>query len=88
MSVTVSGVPPYVTRTQVLHAVSSLGLDPADVADLEFRHDAIYVTVYATDEEGNRFADARGLDDGTFNSRPSEAAAHRLAIPILNKEPT
>lgn len=86
-SITIAGVPPYVTRTQVLHAVNSLGLNPEELAGLEFRHDVIYVTVHATDARGWRYAEGRGLDDGTFNARPDEVATHRIAIPIVDEAP-
>lgn len=80
MSITVSGVPPYVTRTQVLHALNSLDLNPEAVMSVSFGFCGIEVEVFSDgkpDVPGYRWT-----HDG------NNVATHRLAIPIVDKEPT
>lgn len=81
MSVTISGVPAYVTREQIVEALRLLGIDADKV--VAFSGDssttALHVEVYS---DGRPDApDWRWTHDG------KTAATHRLTIPVIDKDP-
>jgi hypothetical protein len=75
-SIAIQGVPSSVTREQVVEALRILGLDPFEV--VEFSGDssatALHVTVYALDQDGQRFT----VDD-------KKMATHKVTVPIVEK---
>lgn len=80
-SLTILGVPAYVTHEQIHAAIQALGIDLADACGLSFSETAVHVEVYSSERPASRPA-WRWTHDG------KEVATHRLTIPILDKEPT
>lgn len=75
----IPGVPDGVTWKQLGDALRTLGLDPTDVAEAEFRKEAIYVTVYAR-KDGSRY-----FDGDRWRGTDGDVAKHRVAIPIVGR---
>lgn len=78
-SITIPGVPPYVTTEQVCDAIRLLGIDPTEVAEMSFTPDAVFVEVYSNGRPASTPA-WRWTHDGR------NIATHRLTIPIINGE--
>jgi hypothetical protein len=80
-SITIRGVPASVSGEQMREAVRLLGFDPTEIVEMSFTHDAVHVEVYS---------DGRPAGPGCYRwtHNGSEAATHRLTIPIIDKEPT
>jgi hypothetical protein len=79
-SITIHGVPAAVSRTDVLAAIETLGIDPKQISGLRFDHDAIHVEV---------FSDGKPNKPGwRWTHNGENVATHRLTIPIIEKEPT
>jgi hypothetical protein len=85
----IPGIPQNITREQLLQAFQVLGIDAGECYQLEIqaRAHALYVEVYADwgaaqDAPPNRFWDGWRHADGK-----DIAAAHRIAIPIVDDGP-
>jgi hypothetical protein len=75
----IPGIPDSIPRKRCIELIENLGLDPEDIASLEFKFDGIYAEVVARNEDGKRHI----VDGRKF-------AKHRIYIPIkdVDGEPT
>lgn len=67
-------IPDPIPLAQVAELCKRLGLDPSYVEALEFRTFGLYVTFFATDDEGHKMSDGQ------------DAARHRIFVPIVREE--
>lgn len=76
MSKTIPGVPESLTREQFTSLFTAVGIKPEDTAELSFRCDGIYATVFERTPEGGRMLH----EDG------SGYVKHEIFIPVIDKK--
>jgi len=73
MSMTIEGVPAFLTSTQYTDLFTNLGLDPKQLVEVRAAYDGIHALVFALDDQGKRRVDPSGR--GTYFK-------HRIFIPV------
>lgn len=94
MSITISGVPEFLTREQYVGFFEALGLDPRNVVEARAAFDGIHALVFAVDQEGRRIiaepGPASGYPDGDPLDVDPHAQArsqkHRIFIPVRDDD--
>ncbi|WP_102508094.1 hypothetical protein [Sanguibacter massiliensis] len=76
MSITIPGVPEFLTREQYLAPLRAIGFDPADIREIRYAHDGVHALVIARDEHGRKRLDPNG--SGYYK--------HRVFIPIRDED--
>lgn len=76
MSITIPGVPEFLTREQYLAPLRAIGFDPADIREIRYAHDGVHALLLARDEHGRK-----RLDPST-----SSYYKHRVFIPIRDED--
>ena len=74
MTKKLEGVPESFTREQYISLFQAVGLDPAQVLELNFRPDGVHAVVIAVDEQGQRIVTRDGY------------AKHTVFIPVDPKQ--
>jgi hypothetical protein len=77
-TMTIPGVPEYLTREQYTSLISAVGLDPDHLIELRFAADGIHALTLAVD------------GDGKYRVNPQTDAyyKHRVFVPIRDKDKT
>lgn len=82
----IPGIPENITHEQISHALQILGIEPDGLYQLEFqaRAMAVYVEVYAARDAARDAPAFRYWDGWRHADGEDKAAAHRIAIPIVD----
>lgn len=79
MSITIQGVPEFLTRDQYVALFEGVGLDPSALLEVRYAPDGIHALVFAQDRDGCRF-----LNTGQPHSTGYHK--HRVFIPVLKDD--
>lgn len=79
MSITIEGIPEFITRDQYLALFAACGVEPSQVIELRMAHDGVHILVFALDEHGKRRLDF------TPGEEPRGFYKHRVFIPVRHE---